>query len=87
MGLDGLGSALAALGTFAGVWAVVILFRWFQRDFASVYRSELAELRSRVDELEHEVGSEQALRRVAEQRIARLETELIRKGIPLPGPD
>lgn len=84
MVLDGLGSALAALGTFAGVWAVVLLFRWFQRDFATVYRSELSDLRVRVDGLEEDLGAEQTLRRAAELRIARLETELVRHGIPLP---
>lgn len=84
MTFDGLGSALAALGTFAGVWAVVLLFRWFQRDFASVYRSELTEIRARVDVLEAEAFASAQRERRSEMRIARLERELVTNGLPVP---
>ena len=84
MAIEGVSQALAALGTLSGVWAVVMLFRWFQRDFSTVYRAELAAERARVDEAERTADVERAHRLAAETRVAHLEAELARHGIALP---
>lgn len=77
MGIDGVGQVFAALGTFAGIWAVVLLFRWFQRDFAAVYRDEVNELRHRLDVIE-------PAHQAALLRISYLERELVRNGLAVP---
>ena len=84
MAFEGIGQALAALGTLSGVWAVVMLFRWFQRDFSSVYRQELLAERARVDDAERTADTERIKRLAAENRVAVLEHELARHGIALP---
>lgn len=84
MALDGVGSVFAALGTFAGIWAVVLLFRWFQRDFAAVYRLEVNELRARLDHLETELEHTRAMHQSSLLRIGHLERELVRNGLAIP---
>lgn len=84
MALDGIGQIFAALGTFAGAWAVLLLFRWFQRDFAAVYRLEVAELRHRVDDLEKALDARALAHGRAMLRISHLERALVVNGLPLP---
>ena len=81
---DGAGSVAVAAGTLAGLWGVARLFRWFQRDFSQVYRTELdAERRLRA-EAEAEADGERARRFRMETRVALLEAALARHGVEVP---
>lgn len=82
--LSPVGSVLTLLGTFAGVWVVVLLFRWLQSDFVDQYRKELEELRKDVAAAVKELDVERAARRHAEDRAAHYRYELFRHGIPVP---
>ena len=75
------GPVLTLLGTFAGIWIVVILFRWFQRDFVEQYRKELAEERSKREAAEREVDAERTARIHAEDRAARYRWMLQLRGV------
>lgn len=75
------GPVLTLLGTFAGIWIVVLLFRWFQRDFVEQYRRELTEERSRREAAEREADQERRARLTAEDRAARYRWILHAHGI------
>lgn len=76
-----MGPILTLLGTFAGVWVVVLLFRWFQRDFVELYRRELAEERAKREATERVADDERKRRQAAEGREAHLRFLLIARGI------
>lgn len=85
--LSGLGPVLTLLGTFGGVWVVVILFRWLQRDFVNAYRAELEELRAELAAARRETDVERLARQHAESRAAQYRYELLEHGIaPRPEP-
>jgi hypothetical protein len=75
------GPVLTLLGTFAGVWVVVLLFRWFQRDFVELYRRELAEERAKREAAERTADQERTRRQAAEGREAHLRYLLGLRGI------
>ena len=79
--MSGVGPLLTLLGTFGGVWVVVILFRWFQRDFAAVYRVELTEERALRAKTEDLLSTAQRDRWRAEAEAAWLRSVLARNGI------
>lgn len=80
MDLTGVGPVLTLLGTFGGVWAVVLVFRWLQRDFVKTYRDELAEVRKALEVAEHERDAERRARWHAEDVAARYRLRLIELG-------
>lgn len=86
--LSPVGPVLTLLGTFAGVWVVVFLFRWLQSDFVDNYRKELAELRRELDAVRKAVDTERSARQHAEDRAALYRYELLQHGIspPTEGP-
>jgi hypothetical protein len=84
MDLSGIGPILTLIGTGGGVWAVIILFRWFQRDFAETYRKELGALRRRLESAEDEKDVERRARQYAEERASSYRFELYRHGISIP---
>lgn len=79
--VSGIGPILTLLGTFAGIWVVVFLFRWFQKDFVEQYRKELAEERARREAAEREADAERRARQHAEGRAERYRYKLLRRGI------
>lgn len=81
MDLSGVGPVLTLLGTFGGVWVVVLLFRWVQRDFVARYRTELTAERTARERAEAEADSERRKRQEAEQRAAHFEYLLNLHGI------
>ena len=87
MDLSGFGPALTLLGTFGGVWVVILLFRWVQRDFVETYRAELAAVRARLATAYAELEAERVRRQHAEEREAAARLELYRHGIPAPPPE
>lgn len=84
MDFSGLGPALTLLGTFGGVWVVVLLFRWLQSDFVKTYRAELEEVREDLATARRELDAERILRQHAENRAALFQFELTRHGLPTP---
>lgn len=86
MDLSGFGPALTLLGTFGGVWIVILLFRWIQRDFVETYRAELAAVRAELAAAHSDLERERIRRQHAEEREAAARLELYRHGIPAPDP-
>lgn len=84
MDLTGIGPILTAIGTGGGVWGILLLFRWFMRDFNEVARRELAEARLRIDGLERDLEAERRLRWHAEDVAAVYRQTLAANGIPIP---
>lgn len=82
--VSGIGPILTLLGTFAGVWVVVLLFRWLQRDFVDEYRKELEDLRRSLAAARAELDVERKVRQHAESRAALYRYELLEHGIAPP---
>ena len=84
MELTLVGQILTALGTFAGIWGVFFLFRWFQHDFVATGRKELEEERKRADVADQIADAERALRIRHQLRVSRLERLLAVNGVEIP---
>lgn len=84
MTVEGLGPLLTLFGTFGGIWGVLVMFRRFQNDFDERYRTELAELRQRLDGAHKALDAEREMRLAAELECARRGQVIATHGIPYP---
>jgi len=82
-----IGTLLTALGTFAGIWGIGLLFRWFQHDFVNVLRHDIDIERRRADEAEALADVERKARIKWQLYAAKCQRALVHNGLEVPVKD
>lgn len=84
MPIESFGPIFTLMGTSGGIWAVVVMFRRFQKDFNDQYRQELADERQRRKAAEQALDHERDMRLSAELEVSRRGQILAAHDIPFP---